>query len=222
MSPVVISRSSARGSPRFLESIMNPRVILITGANGGLGLAMARAFLGEAPGNFVWLGVRTNRSRAEALVAEAPGRAACLELDVTQPESWKTAVARVRLFEGSGKFTVNDRAIDDFFTEDRDRALIVAPLETCEMRGKVDVFATVAGGGFTGQAGAICQGVARALKEMFGLSTEAPGADGAESPTNALAKKLRDSGYLTRDGRMKERKKYGRKAARKSFQFSKR
>lgn len=135
----------------------------------------------------------------------------------------KTAVARVRMFEGSGKFLVNDRAIEDFFTEDRDRALIVAPLETCEMRGKVDVFCKVNGGGFTGQAGAICQGVARALKEMFGLCTPPAGEDGAaESPTNALAKKLRDSGYLTRDGRMKERKKYGRKAARKSFQFSKR
>ncbi|MGE3804556.1 MAG: 30S ribosomal protein S9 [Gemmataceae bacterium] len=143
----------------------------------------------------------------------------------------KTAVARVRLFEGSGKFIINDRAIDDYFTEDRDRSLVIAPLETCEMRNKLDVQVNVCGGGFTGQAGAICQGVARALKDMFGLTTtEAPpaeegaeGAEGAEeSPTSALAKKLRDSGYLTRDGRMKERKKYGRKAARKSFQFSKR
>ena len=77
----------------------------------------------------------------------------------------------------------------------------------------------VKGGGFTGQAGAICQGVARALKRMFGLST--PPAEG-EDPVNSMAKKLRDSGYLTRDGRMKERKIYGRKGARKAFQFSKR
>lgn len=93
-----------RALPLLLESEMNPRVILITGANGGLGLAMARTFLGEAPGNFVWLGVRANRARAGALVTEAPGRAACLDLDVTQPESWKAAVARV--VQESGRLDV--------------------------------------------------------------------------------------------------------------------
>jgi small subunit ribosomal protein S9 len=78
-------------------------------------------------------------------------------------------------------------------------------------------------------AGAICQGIARALKVMFGLTTEAPaaaavGSDGAaeDAGPGGFAKRLRDSGFLTRDGRMKERKKYGRKGARKSFQFSKR
>jgi small subunit ribosomal protein S9 len=91
------------------------------------------------------------------------------------------------------------------------------------MSSKLDLFVTVRGGGITGQAGAICQGVARALKVMFGLDTAgaAPSEDGA-SEGGGLAKRLRDSGYLTRDGRMKERKKYGRKGARKAFQFSKR
>ena len=87
------------------------------------------------------------------------------------------------------------------------------------------MFVNVNGGGFTGQAGAICQGVARALKDMFGLAPTAaaapPRTDG-ETAGGGMVKKLRDSGYLTRDGRMKERKKYGRKGARKSFQFSKR
>ena len=87
------------------------------------------------------------------------------------------------------------------------------------MRNRVDVNVKVQGGGITGQSGAISQGVARALKDMFGLAP-AEGADGEAG--GGMAKKLRDSGYLTRDGRMKERKKYGRKGARKSFQFSKR
>ena len=142
----------------------------------------------------------------------------------------KTAVARVRMCEGTGKIQVNGRELDAYFTEDKDRAAVTGPLALTEMRGRLDVFIKVEGGGFTGQAGAACQGIARALKEMFGLDTtpEAPpGPDGqaAEATatgTGGMAKKLRDSGYLTRDGRMKERKKYGRKGARKSFQFSKR
>ncbi len=140
----------------------------------------------------------------------------------------KTAVARVRLAEGKGQIIINDRELNDYFTEDKDRAAVLGPLEMCEMRNRLDVFVNVKGGGFTGQAGAICQGVARALKEMFGLtepapSAEAPAADGQdEGAAGGMAKKLRDSGYLTRDGRMKERKKYGRKGARKAFQFSKR
>jgi small subunit ribosomal protein S9 len=129
----------------------------------------------------------------------------------------KTAVARVRLAEGSGKIEINGRSLEDYFTEDKDRNAVTGPLDLCELRQKLDVFVRVNGGGFTGQAGAICQGVARALKEMFALSTTADG----EEPSG-MAKKLRDSGYLTRDGRMKERKKYGHKGARKSFQFSKR
>jgi small subunit ribosomal protein S9 len=132
----------------------------------------------------------------------------------------KTAVARVRLTEGSGKIAINEKPLDQYFTEDKDRAAVTGPLELVEMRGRLDLTANVKGGGITGQAGAVSQGVARALKNMFGLQTS-HAADGEEA-TGGMAKKLRDSGYLTRDGRMKERKKYGRKGARKSFQFSKR
>ena len=131
----------------------------------------------------------------------------------------KTSVARVRLVEGSGKILVNGRDLENYFTEDKDRAAVLGPLEVTEMRNRLDVIISVRGGGFTGQGGAICQGIARALKSMFGLSTEQT-EDGKE--TSSMAKKLRDSGYLTRDGRMKERKKYGLKGARKAFQFSKR
>ncbi|HEV3263237.1 MAG TPA: 30S ribosomal protein S9 [Gemmataceae bacterium] len=131
----------------------------------------------------------------------------------------KTSVARVRLAEGSGQIAINGRELNDYFTEDKDRAAVLGPLELTEQRNRLDVFVNVQGGGFTGQAGAICQGIARALKSMFGLPSGAS-ADGDKA--DGMGKKLRDSGYLTRDGRMKERKKYGRKAARKSFQFSKR
>jgi small subunit ribosomal protein S9 len=130
----------------------------------------------------------------------------------------KKAVARVRMTDGTGKITVNGRGVEEFFTEHKDRSAVYGPLELTEMRTRLDVTILVQGGGFTGQAGAACQGIARALKDMFGLPTDADG----EHPVISMAKKLRDSGYLTRDGRMKERKKYGRKGARKSFQFSKR
>lgn len=140
----------------------------------------------------------------------------------------KTAVARVRLTEGSGQITINDKPVEAFFTEEKDRNAVYGPLKLTDMRNRLDVFVRVRGGGFSGQAGAVCQGIARALKQMFGLTTTAepapaPAAEG-EEPKEApnMAKALRDSGYLTRDGRMKERKKYGRKGARKSFQFSKR
>jgi small subunit ribosomal protein S9 len=132
----------------------------------------------------------------------------------------KTAVARVRLTEGSGKITINGRELEHYFTEVKDRNAVLGPLSLCEMRAKIDLVAKVHGGGFTGQAGAICQGIARALKDMYGLSGPAEAVDG--EAVNNMAKQLRDSGYLTRDGRMKERKKYGKKGARKSFQFSKR
>jgi len=145
----------------------------------------------------------------------------------------KTSVARVRIAEGTGKIAINKRPLEGFFTEDKDRNSVLGPLLLTEMRNRLDVFVTVHGGGYSGQAGAICQGIARALKDMFGHQTHEPGtaaptgetaAAGPEAePTESLfSKKLRDSGYLTRDGRMKERKKYGRKGARKSFQFSKR
>ncbi len=118
----------------------------------------------------------------------------------------KTAVARVRIKAGSGKFEVNERPMEKYFTEDRDRQDVVGPLKATETLGKVDVFVNVKGGGPSGQAGAILLGVARALK------TANPEYDDA----------LRAGGFLTRDSRMVERKKYGRAGARRSFQFSKR
>jgi small subunit ribosomal protein S9 len=136
----------------------------------------------------------------------------------------KTSVARVFLTEGTGTVTVNGRPVDAYFTETKDRNAVLGPLSVAEMRTRVDVMIKVEGGGFSGQAGACSQGVARALKNFFGLDTaKAPeGAPPADEGIVNLAKRLRDSGYLTRDGRMKERKKYGRKGARKAFQFSKR
>jgi small subunit ribosomal protein S9 len=130
----------------------------------------------------------------------------------------KTSVARVRLSDGNGTIRINKRSLEEYFTEDKDRSAVVGPLVLTEMRNRLDVTVSVQGGGITGQAGAISQGVARALKVMFGF---VPGGDPA-SEAGGMDKKLRDSGYLTRDGRMKERKKYGKKGARKSFQFSKR
>jgi small subunit ribosomal protein S9 len=135
-------------------------------------------------------------------------------------------VARVRVREGSGKISINGRSVEDYFTEERDRMAVLGPLLVCDVRNRMDLRISVEGGGITGQAGAICQGIARALKTMFGgdkpaAKDAAPSADG-EAGTGGMVKKLRDSGFLTRDGRMKERKKYGRKGARKSFQFSKR
>jgi small subunit ribosomal protein S9 len=134
----------------------------------------------------------------------------------------KTSVARVRLCEGNGQIVINGRSLQDYFTEEKDRNSVTGPLNLTEMRNRLDVTVTVEGGGITGQAGAVTQGVARALKEMFGLTTtQQEAADGADV-VSSMAKKLRDSHFLTRDSRMKERKKYGRKGARKSFQFSKR
>ena len=141
----------------------------------------------------------------------------------------KTSVARVRLSEGSGVISINGRSLENFFTEDKDRNAIIGPLQAVEMRGRLDVRIDVKGGGITGQAGAACQGIARALKSMFNLTTTpapAAGTDGQAAEgapaVVTMADKLRHSGFLTRDSRMKERKKYGRKGARKSFQFSKR
>ena len=135
----------------------------------------------------------------------------------------KTSVARVRLTEGTGQILINGRTVEDFFTEEKDRNAVYAPLEATEMRNRLDVKIHCHGGGITGQAGAACHGIARALKQMFGLATPAPTETDGEQPVgNSRALKLRENGFLTRDSRMKERKKSGRKGARKSFQFSKR
>ena len=118
----------------------------------------------------------------------------------------KTSVARVRIKTGTGQFSVNGRSLDEYFCIERDRKMVEAPLQTTETYGKVDVWVRVGGGGTTGQTGAVVLGIARALQAM----------------DPALHYTLADNGYLTRDGRMVERKKYGYKKARKSFQFSKR
>jgi small subunit ribosomal protein S9 len=113
--------------------------------------------------------------------------------------------------------------LEVYLTEEKDRQFVLGPIILADMVKRLDVIVTTKGGGISGQAGAISQGVARALKAMFGLTeAEQPTAPEEEGAPLTLAKKLRDSGFLTRDGRMKERKKYGRKGARKSFQFSKR
>ena len=118
----------------------------------------------------------------------------------------KESVARVRLLPGDGKITINNRGIDDYFGMETLKMIVRAPLAATETLGKFDVKVNVVGGGFTGQAGAIRHGIARALLK----------ADEELKPT------LRKGGYLTRDPRMKERKKYGLKAARRAPQFSKR
>ena len=189
----------------------------------------------------------------------------------------KTAIARVRVTEGKGNVLINDRPVDQYFSEDKDRAAVLGPLKITDQQTRVDVFVTCIGGGITGQAGAVCQGVARALKTMFSPEAEqkartfgnttvikgyqdekkarekakaipvrpapvahvrpavtpliagavpVPAAPAAPvDPVDAatgMIKKLRDSGFLTRDARMKERKKYGLRGARRGTQFSKR
>jgi len=118
----------------------------------------------------------------------------------------KTSVARVRVRAGSGKITINERTLEDFFPGDSDRRNVMAPLDATSQTGNVDVVVRVHGGGVSGQSGAIKLGIARALKA---LDTE-------------LEPALRQASLLTRDGRMKERKHYGFRGARRGTQFSKR
>jgi small subunit ribosomal protein S9 len=118
----------------------------------------------------------------------------------------KTAVARVRIREGTGQFTVNGLEYQEYFPLEVERMDVKSPLALTDMAGRVDVFVNVKGSGKLSQSGAVLLGLARALKD-FRPDLEAA---------------LRDAGFLTRDARMVERKKYGHKKARKSFQFSKR
>ena len=118
----------------------------------------------------------------------------------------KSSVARVRVAPGTGKIQVNGRELNDYFTNERDRKAIFGPLEVSNTGGKMDVLVNASGGGPTGQAGAIIMGLGRALVRY----------------DQTLEKSLRDAGFLTRDSRMKERKKYGQRGARRRFQFSKR
>ncbi|MCI8508440.1 MAG: 30S ribosomal protein S9 [Lachnospiraceae bacterium] len=118
----------------------------------------------------------------------------------------KSSVARVYLTPGTGKVTINKRDMDDYFGLDTLKLIVNQPFVVTNSVGKYDVLVNVRGGGFTGQAGAIRHGISRALLE----------ADADNRPA------LKKAGYLTRDSRMKERKKYGLKAARRAPQFSKR
>ena len=118
----------------------------------------------------------------------------------------KSSVARVRVRAGSGKITVNKRAFEEYFTEDQDRRWILDVLDACGQREAVDILVRTSGGGSTGQSGAIRMGLARALM----------------SHNEELFIPLRDGGFLTRDARMKERKKCGLHGARRGTQFSKR
>ncbi len=118
----------------------------------------------------------------------------------------KTAVARVRVKAGSGKFVINDKPVDEFFTTRDTRLAALRPLEVTESASTVDVAVNVIGGGITGQAGAVSLGIARALKK----------------DNENLEAALRENGLLTRDSRKIERKKYGLRKARRATQFSKR
>ncbi len=118
----------------------------------------------------------------------------------------KTSVARVRLYTGSGEITINKRGIDDYFGLETLKLIVRQPLELTNTVGKFDVVVNVNGGGVSGQAGAVRHGIARALLQY----------------DENLRPALKKAGLLTRDPRMKERKKYGLKAARRAPQFSKR
>jgi small subunit ribosomal protein S9 len=118
----------------------------------------------------------------------------------------KTSIARVWLKPGAGNITVNNKTLDEYFGRETSKMVVKQPLELTENVGKFDIFVTVCGGGDSGQAGAIKHGITKALLEVD-----------AE-----LRGTLKKAGFITRDSRIKERKKYGKKAARASFQFSKR
>lgn len=118
----------------------------------------------------------------------------------------KTAIARVRVRPGAGDIKLNEKTLEDYLTEDRDRKYVLSVLEKTGTKGKVDVTAGLVGGGFTGQTGAMVMGLARALMAY----------------DSTLEPMLRENGFLTRDARKVERKKYGQAGARRRYQFSKR
>jgi small subunit ribosomal protein S9 len=118
----------------------------------------------------------------------------------------KTSTARVYIKPGSGRITVNDRSLDEFFGRETGRMIVRQPLEAAKVTAKFDIAVTVDGGGITGQAGAIRHGITRALIKY----------------DESLRKTLRDAGFVTRDAREVERKKVGRRKARRGTQYSKR
>jgi small subunit ribosomal protein S9 len=118
----------------------------------------------------------------------------------------KSSVARVSISQGSGQIIVNKKPVDNYFPRETLRMMIRQPIELVGMTGKCDINVKVSGGGLSGQAGAVRHGISRAIVNM----------------DNDLRSRLKKEGFLTRDPREKERKKYGQKGARKRFQFSKR
>ncbi len=118
----------------------------------------------------------------------------------------KNSIARVRIIDGTGKITINKRPFENYFPREVNRLVIMQPLELVNLVPKLDVFANCCGGGLSGQAGAVKLGISRALVKMD-----------AE-----LKNTIKKAGFLTRDPRARERKKYGRKRARRRFQFTKR
>ena len=128
------------------------------------------------------------------------------ELLVTATGRRKVSIARVRMKPGTGEFSVNDRSLDEYFGRETSKMILKQPLEVVEQLGKVDISVNVCGGGMSGQAGAIRHGISRALLKL--------------NPDHRPA--LKKAGFLTRDARAVERKKYGQPGARKRFQFSKR
>ncbi len=118
----------------------------------------------------------------------------------------KSAIARTRLYHGTGKIEVNGRSVEEYFPRETLRMIIKQPLKLVNLEGKFDIKVNVCGGGISGQAEAIRHGISRALLEY----------------DPELRKTLKSAGFLTRDARVKERKKYGQPKARKKFQFSKR
>jgi small subunit ribosomal protein S9 len=128
------------------------------------------------------------------------------ELLVTATGRRKESIARVRLKPGTGEFSVNARTLDEYFGRETSKMILKQPLEVVEQLGKVDISVNVCGGGMSGQAGAIRHGISRALLKL--------------NPD--FRPQLKKAGFLTRDSRAVERKKYGQPGARKRFQFSKR
>ncbi|MCX5686996.1 MAG: 30S ribosomal protein S9 [Candidatus Omnitrophica bacterium] len=118
----------------------------------------------------------------------------------------KNSIARVRIMSGDGKVTINKRPFNAYFPRESNRLIIMQPLELVSLQPKIDVFANVNGGGLSGQAGAVKLGIARALVKMDA----------------GLKSAIKKAGFLERDARKRERKKYGRKRARRRFQFTKR
>lgn len=118
----------------------------------------------------------------------------------------KSAVARVKLSQGVGKISINGKSVEDYFTTDQMRSHAIRALETLDIKSKFDIKVNVSGGGLNGQSGAVSHGISRAILKY----------------DETLRPLLKVEGYLTRDPRAKERKKYGQPGARKRFQFSKR